>query len=307
MAEALRVVRRGAVCLVLAWLCHGPLAAAASDERVILQLDIEQPRTFGYHIGDRFSRIVHLQLRRPYTLSTRALPAAGRFSEWLALEAPQVTSEQDAAATRYAIRFDYQVVNVGSEADSIAVPHHELAVSEGKETLTALIPATRINVTPLRGRDDTSLQADQAPGRLESDAGRLWLGAGVLALSVLALLHLHGGLPSWRAARPFGVAQRAVKAAGRRGWREEDYATALRAVHRAFDETAGRTVFADTLAGFFGEHGAFTTLREPVTEFYARSRHYFFASGAEGATARYSATELARLVAQCRDIERGLK
>lgn len=307
MADTLRsrwriVARVLSLCMALA---HG--AAVRADERVILQLDIEQPRSFGYHIGDRFARVVHLELRRPYALDIKTLPAPGRFSEWLALEAPVVTLEQRAETTRYALRFDYQVVNVGIAADSIAVPHHELVYSNGTETLKALIPATRISVTPLRSVTDTSLQSDQAPTPQHFDATRLWLSGTALSLSLLALLYLRGGLPSWRAARPFANAARALRAARRRGWRDEDYDAALRAVHRAFNETAGRTVFADTLGVFFEEHAAFAAVATPVSEFYARTRAYFYATDSAQPAPRYSARELAALVGRCRDIERGLR
>jgi len=305
MAEAVREPWRNAARLMLLCLALAQLAAARADERIIEQLDIEQPRSFGYHIGDRFSRVVQLALRQPYTLHGEALPTAGRFSEWLALETPRVTSERHADITRYEIRFDYQVVNVGSEAASIAVPHHELVYSNGRETLKALIPATRVKIAPLRDSADTRLQEDQAPARLHFDATVLWSCAATLTLCVLALAILEGGLPAWRRARPFAVARRAVRAARRRGWREEDYDLALRAVHRAFNETAGRTVFADTLRDFFTEHAPFMALSTPVTEFYVRSRSYFYAADGDAPAPRYTARELATLVRRCHAIERG--
>ncbi len=281
------------------------LAAAAADERIITRLDIEQPRSFGYHIGDRFSRDIKLELRAPYVLDTKALPAAGRFSEFLTLDTPRITSSARDGATSYDIRFDYQVVNVGLEAASIAVPHHDLQYSNGQEVLKALIPDTRITVTPLRAKDDATLAANTAPARRVFDATALWACATSLVLSVLGLVFMHGRLPSWRRARPFMLAFDEVRAAQRRGWRDEDYTAALRAVHRAFNATAGRTVFADALTEFFHEHPAYAGLHAPLTEFFARSRGFFFAPGVVD-DERYSASELAALVKRCCDVERGL-
>jgi mxaA protein len=294
-----------AACMALAltWAAAG----TAADERVIEQLDIRQPRTFGYHIGDKFTRIVSLQLRAPYALSSQALPAAGRLSEWLALETPQVTVEQRPQATHYEIRFTYQVVNVGSEAASIAVPHHELLYGDNKESLKALIPATRISVAPLRGSTDNDTQPAQAPTPLGFDTRRPWFFAVALCVSALLLAYLHGGLPWSRSARPFRVAHTTLRAAARRGWQEQDYEAALRAVHRAFNETAGRTVFCDTLPAFFVEHAAFTAMREPVKEFYTRSRDYFFSASNAASAPRYSAQELTALVRRCCDLERGAR
>ena len=289
--------------LALLWAAAG----TAADERVIEQLDIRQPRTFGYHIGDKFTRIVKLQLRAPYALSSQALPAAGRLSEWLALETPQITVEQRPQATHYEIQFTYQVVNVGTEAASIAVPHHELVYGDNKETLKALIPATRVGIAPLRGSTDNDTQPAQAPTPLGFDTKRPWFFAVVLCASALVLAYLHGGLPRWRTARPFRVAQATLRAAARRGWQEQDYEAALRAVHRAFNETAGRTVFRDTLLAFFAEHAAYVAMREPVMEFYTRSRDYFFSASSAASSPRYSAQELTALVRRCCDLESGVR
>lgn len=281
------------------------LAAHAVDERVITRLDIEQPRGFGYHIGDRLSRHITLELRAPYVLDTQALPAAGRFSDFLALDTPRITSSARDGATFYDIRFDYQVVNVGLEAASVAVPHHDLQYANGQEVLKALIPDTRITVTPLRAKDDATLAPNAAPAPRVFEATALWACAASLALCVLGLAFMHGGLPSWRRARPFMLALDEVRAAQRRGWRDEDYAAALRAVHRAFNATAGRTVFADALTEFFQEYPAYAGLHAPLTDFFARSRGFFFAPGVVD-DPRYSASELAALVKHCCDVERGL-
>lgn len=283
-----------------------PLAGLAVDERVIEQLDILQPRGFGYHIGDRFTREVKLTLRAPYVLDTKALPGAGRFNEFLTLEAPRVSSAARDGATFYDIRFDYQVVNVGTEASSIAVPHHDLRYSNGKETLKALVPDTRISVSPLRASGDASLQPDVAPAPLIFEPALLWACAGTLAASLVALMTLYGKLPSWRPARPFSLAHDEVRAAQRRGWRDEDYEAALRAVHRAFNATAGHTVFADALNEFVAEHPRFGNLEPSLAEFFARSRSHFFAAGEPSRHARYAGPELVALMQRCRDVERGL-
>ena len=294
-----------AVCMALALIWTA--AGTAADERVIEQLDIRQPRTFGYHIGDKFTRIVSLQLRAPYALSSQALPAAGRLSEWLALETPQVTVEQRPEATRYEIQFTYQVVNVGTEAASIAVPHHELLYGDNKESLKALIPATRVTLSPLQVGAENGSQPAQAPTALRFNSRRPWLFALTLCVSALWLAYLHGSLPWWRTAHPFRVAQATLRVAARRGWQEQDYEAALRAVHRAFNETAGRTVFRDTLPAFFAEHAAYVAMREPVMEFYTRSRDYFFSASSAASAPRYSAQELTALVRRCCDLERGVR
>ena len=92
--------------VLIAWLSCAPLASHAADERVIERLDITQPLAFGYHIGDRFSREVRLTLRAPYARDLKALPAAGRFSEFLARDAPRIESTPRHGAPGHAMRLD---------------------------------------------------------------------------------------------------------------------------------------------------------------------------------------------------------
>lgn len=282
--------------------CTCPVAAKIAVER----LDIRQPRSFGYQIGDKFERTLSLQLRKPYRLTPDELPTPGRLGEWLVLEAPEIVHEDLGASTRYEIRLTYQIINVKPDLPGIAVPHHFLPYTDGQETLKVLVPAWRVGVSVLRMDGHDELQPDRQPWSLPFDYFKTILCGSLLLISLLGLACLHWGLPSSAQRRPFMDANRRLRRARHRHWDEHQYHEVLQIIHQAFNEVAGKTVFADALAEFFDDHKQFALLREPITDFFLRSRKVFFDGGAKDPGARYSQGELVAFVRRCSDLERGL-
>jgi len=279
----------------------------AAAEIVVEQLDIRQPRSFGYQIGDKFERSISLQLRKPYRLNMDSLPPKGRLTLWLAIQASQVDQEVLTASTRYDIRLTYQVVNIEPEVRNIALPHHDLLYSDGSETLKVLIPATRVSVSILRdpGRED--LQADQKPWLLPQRYLRSALFGALFICSLAGLAYLHWGLPFLTKKRPFeGVYRSLRKSSHRRPWDDDGYREVLQNIHSAFNETAGKTVFTESLDQFFKDHDQFAPLRQSIDEYFTHSRQYFFADTTDEQEFLYSHSELVFFIQGCRDIERGL-
>ena len=79
----------------------------------------------------------------------------------------------------------------------------------------------------------------------------------------------------------------------------------LARVHRAFDETAGRTLFEADLADFFEQSPQFEPLRDAIGAFYAASRTIFFLPDS-GQGPAIDLHALRRLCLACRDAERGV-
>lgn len=53
---------------------------AAPRSQAILDVEVVDPRAFGYVIGDTLRREVHLSLRAGYQLENASLPKAGRLN-----------------------------------------------------------------------------------------------------------------------------------------------------------------------------------------------------------------------------------
>ncbi len=56
----------------------------------------------------------------------------------------------------------------------------------------------------------------------------------------------------------------------------ESYASALTLLHRAFDERAGRRVFADDVDEFLQSHVEHVPCRDAIQDFFDASREVFF-------------------------------
>ncbi len=268
------------------------------------RLDIRQPRTFGYQIGDKFARVLTLQLRKPYRLVVAALPAQGKLSQWLVIEAPQLVQQEVGAATLYEIRLTYQIVNIHPELQDIAVPHHYLRYSDGHTTGQALIPATRVGVSVVHKASGGEFQPDHPPWSLRFPYVRPILFGCLFLSALLGVASLHWGFPLLTQPRPFTQACRRLRHLRQTG--DDSTREALLIIHQAFNATAGRTVFADALAEFFAAHGRFAPLRQPITEFFLRSRQVFYGGLAESQAPQYSRAELAVFAQRCSDFERGL-
>ncbi len=268
------------------------------------RLDIRQPRTFGYQIGDKFERVLTLQLRKPYHLVVEALPAQGKLTRWLVIEAPQLIQEALGAATLYEIRLTYQIVNIHPELQDIAVPHHYLRYTDGHSTGQALIPATRVGVSVLRKASAGEFQPDHPPWPLRFPYVRPILLGCLFLSALLGVASLHWGFPLLAQPRPFTQAYRRLRQVRQGG--ADSTREALLIIHQAFNATAGKTVFAETLAEFFEVHRRFAPLRQPITEFFLRSRKVFYGGLAESQAPPYSRAEIAAFVQRCSDLERGL-
>jgi len=284
----------------------GWCAGVSAGETGVRRLVIEQPRSFGYQIGDKFERIVHLTLGQADRLDTDSLPKQGRISPSLVVDEPEIEERRQRGSIEYDVTLTYQIINVHPEVTDIPVPHHDIQYLNGDEKFQILIPASRIGVSVLRGRTGgPDIQPDQTPLLLQ-DSTRIVALALVFALSLAVFILLRWGLPFVGGSGPFVRAGRRLKALHGEPWDDERYDTALQLIHQGFDETAGRTVFPEHLNEFFAGHESFETCREPIVEFFTHSRAHFFGSATHPESDHYTYARLTGFVVKLRNIERRL-
>ena len=279
-------------------------AALATDGTAVAGLEVRAPRAFGYLIGDRFERDIKLSLNAPYRLQRDSLPRAGRLTPWLALEPPRVDEQRAGATTATRIRLRYQLVSVSPEFTDIALPEVLLKLSDGTQTQQLLIPASRLRVGTITDFDGTDLKPAQPPAPLPAPRGRVAAWAALLLAALAGLAWQRWRADPTRGHRPFAALTRRL--ASRHGgvWQEDTYADALRAIHRAFDTTAGHTVFGESLDGFLADHARFEPLAADIHEFFRRSNAHFYRDLGETPGAAYSRDELRVFVGACAAAER---
>ena len=238
---------------------------------------VQQPRPFGYVLGDTLTQRVLLQASG-HNFDPAQLPPAERAGLWLARRSSRIDVTED--RHRWLV-LDYQLINAPQVLMTVNLPSVTLKPKTGNEILT--VPEWPISIAPLTPRTAFAkgglqeLRPDHPAPMLPTDALRrqLEMSSGVLALSVGAWL-TWWLVRSIRAAatQPFARAMREIRRNG-----DNDDPGAWLALHRAFDKTAQRTLQLSTLPAFFEQAPHFETQRTAIEHFYAESYQRFFGVG----------------------------
>ena len=252
-------------------LAAGAASVAAEPEAVV-----EQPRAFGYVVGDVLTQRVLLQLEG-HEFAPPALAEAERVGVWLERRAARIESRPDG---RRWLAVDYQLINAPQALTTVNLPALELQdKSAGVSLKIAAWPISVSALTPraafgAEGLDE--LRPDRAAPMIATQPIRrriaIWSGACLLALCAwLGWVAAR----SWRAAsaRPFARALREMRRL------DETAPAAWQALHRAFDQTAGRVTQSATLPALFERAPHLRPLRAQIEQFFAQSGELFFGRG----------------------------
>jgi len=264
---------------------------------------VQQPRPFGYALGDTLTqRILLGPAGREF--QPAALPPTERAGLWFARRSSKIERAEDG---RRWLVIDYQLVNAPQTLMTVNLPTVTLKSKTGS---VLVVPEWPISVAPLTPRAAFAkgglqdLRPDHAAPMLPTLNLRRQLEFWSSAFALTVVIWLGWWLVrSLRAAanQPFASALREIRRTG------DDSATAWLALHRAFDRTAGRVLQTTTLSALFKRAPHFETQRGAIEQFYARSNLRFFGvAPASGAVATSSATtaSLRTLATTLRRIEK---
>ena len=254
---------------------------------------VEQPRPFGYVIGDVLTQRVLLQVEgREFEPAT--LPRAERVGLWFERHTLRIETSDDGRRWLVAA---YQIVNAPQALMTVSLPAWELeprnrgtplrvgAWPISVSALTSRMPFEKGGLEELRPDRPAPIIATQ-PIRHQIE---IWLCAFVVTLALWLGWLLWRG---WRAAttQPFARALREIRrldASAPQAWH---------ALHRAFDRTAGKTIQTATLTDLFRQAPHLLTLRPKIEQFFDQSGARFFGSAppAEPLSVRKLCAELRR-------------
>jgi mxaA protein len=286
-----------ALCLAAVGLMWIGAAGAAT-----LQATSDEPRAFGYQVGDVVQRRITVEVPDGLVLDEKSLPRPGARGTALELRALRKT----ASAERLQIELDYQVFLSPAAVRTLELPSltlrydgvpraQEVRIESWPLTVAPLVP---LEVSPRNGLGE--LQPDAAPPLIDTEARR-WrlLGGAVLLTALLGYLAIvYFGLPWWGAQRrPFALAWRRLCAPVTPPWRD-----ACQQVHAAFNQSAGEVLFEHGVERFTARQPSFAPLKQDIVRFLRLSQREFFEGGAQQPDA---AVWLAAFCKRCRDAERG--
>jgi mxaA protein len=285
-----------------------------SQAQAILANDVIDPRSFGYVVGDKIRREVHLSVHADYHLDQASLPEPGRLDRWLEVAAPEVRVESIRSGRRYHLVLTYRILNAPPRPETITIPPQDLRLLGATDALSTLVPALRVTVVPVTSAiaanrlSGSSLQRDRPPLPIPVEARQSRLastGIGLLALLLYAAWR--HGLMAFIARRnlPFTKASRELKRLQpASGAPVQYYAAGLKIVHEAINSTAGRAVFAHTLNDFLAAHPAYAGLQADFDRFFAASGRVFFANAVADMPSGSAWRGLLHLCQRCSKIER---
>lgn len=297
----------------LAMLALGPrcaAAVAAAADAAILRGVADEPRAFGYQVGDVVRRTLSVDVPAGLVLDETSLPRTGARGTALELRALRRSVSWAAGASRERITLDYQVFLAPREVRTLEMPTltlryegqpraQELRFEAWPVTVAPLVP---VEVSARNGLGE--LRPDQPPSSIDTEPAQWRLRAYALLLAGLSgyLALVYFGLP-WQGARrrPFGRAWRELRKMATQPsplqWR-----AACRQLHAAFNQSAGEVLFERGVDRFVARRAAFLPLRADILRFLQLSQREFFAEGPRDAG---DAAWLAGFCRRCRDAERG--
>ncbi len=249
------------------------LSATGVDADVI----VEQPsRAFGYFIGDVFEQRIRME-SSGLELELVKLPTSERVGPWLYRLSSTLVDDE---LGRRWLELKYQVINTATELKAISLPALELAVADGIPLAINSWPISISPLTPAALPADTAatlMLPDRQPVLVDSNLAARRLNLTGLALAATLALWL--GWWFWRRNAD------AIRLPFTRAWHDlrklntsllDEEPDAWFILHRAFNDSAGRTVSRATIDELIKQQDWLETFESRIADFYVASATRFF-------------------------------
>lgn len=290
--------------LLLLW--SSAAMALAADAPAV---HMSEPRGFGHFVGDLIQRTAEIDVAEDETFVAASLPQPGQLAYWLELRDVATAERSHSGTRRLSLILTYQLFYVTIDPRKVKIPPVNIELKRPSGTRLATIPALTFLISPLREiypeksgeTTETFLKDDARAERLKTAPTRTAALSSALtaALALLLLAYHRAWWPfHMRPNRPFTEAERTVAD------HRQTYATALIALHRAFDRSQGERILAADLDAFFSRRPEQTPLRETAHRFFAASQTLFFSGDPIAAEASLPRSALERFAGELAANER---
>jgi mxaA protein len=264
-------------------------------------------RDYGYVIGDVIPMTYQFDLKGDQ-IDPGTLPSLGAVNEWLVIRAIriEVIDHRERQETR--LHVDYQIFKGIKDPELVTIPPFEFRVLHHPETTVSTDPWTFTEV-PVIPPDQALENIEPHDGlevpRLDEQPQSQRIARWIVALGVVvSLMGLRTYLIRQRI-RPFRRSERKIRASLRSGMDIPEVLEGLRLLHRALDDTYGRTLFKATLPDFLLAFPAFTGMQQDLELFFRCSGRLFFDPSPQGLTEE-ERIRILGLLNECLRAERGM-
>lgn len=263
----------------LAWLmlcCVVCSGTALADSVAADYVAADSARGFGYFIGDVIKQRIQLD-GAPASEELVELPETGRVGAWLDRQSIMLSNDDD---NQQWLSVRYQVINSPTSSIQVSLPGFVIQLAGEQQQQ---INEQLISIAPLiPARSDTAvsfpaMQADQPPVLASSShaAGRV----KKLALALAVTLLLWAAWWVWRNYRdreqlPFAHALYLLQKM--KNQPHDDNTQAWVALHRAFNQAAGKTVSRTTVPELLQQQPWLNPYKAGIESFFEASSERFF-------------------------------
>jgi len=291
---------------------------AAVDGRATGAIDAltaqaEEPRAFGYQVGDVLSRTIIVDAPDGLALDEASLPRVGRLGQAFELRR---ADWHRLRGGRHRLALEYQVFLSPTAVRTLELPpinlhfvglprSQDLRIDAWPVTVAPLVP---VDVSPRRGLGEMQPDSEAPVIDTSSTRQRLLAYGAAIAPMLLYLARVYIGLP-WlsRRQRPFESAWRTLRGLGGTTAAERHRAV-LQTLHAALNRSAGVVLFEQGIDAYLAAQPRFVGMRDDLIHFFDVSRRVFFDTQAAAPTD--AATDdavrwLLDFCRRCRDAERG--
>jgi len=235
---------------------------------------------FGYRIGDKVVATGEIAVDERAQLDVATLPKPGRVNGWLSLEHVQVRAQRGGVQ----VTRTFQVTASAPEPRMLFLPKVDLTFKLPGRELVGQLESVPISVSPLASTEPIlrtgfgALRPDRDVP--DPDAGGALRNARLLAVALAVLTLVWAAVRAFATRRrgfaPFTLAARKLRRQITSRDDPEAVRNAYRVLHDAFNQAAGRAVFASQKEKFLADHPRFSAEAGSVGAFFDRSEKAFF-------------------------------
>jgi mxaA protein len=302
---------------LLSFATRADVVLPSIDNRYVSVIEQNPTRDAGYVVGDKLERTITLTIKKPFQLVKESLPIVGYEHRYrgqisgIELTDIEMVEKENSTSTQYLIHLTYQVFTASKLAKPAILRGEIVKIrnTTNKDFWQYRIPHFNFRISPLSVFGSVNLKQELSPFieplKISDQQPRQYLtvAAGVLGLSLLGLLYILGS-NTWlpRMGGAFAKAYRVIRKTDNT---LDGLKQALTSVHQAINQTAGHSVFAQTVDTFITEKSAYQAVKTEIDAFFSLSKNVFFEETSDNKIAEHKAW-LLRFCRQMRDCERGL-